>query len=178
MTEKTKTPLIHEGFCAAMRDVKRALTLHERARKAADVAEPTAEAIARVVESAQLVFAAAKALADCDPRVAEYDARVVRLYEFTGSREAVEGQVSRSIHGTCEVSPGVVVTAVTVGDPSDQMDDILRRARTPARPAPWCGGVSRCPNCGLPPTHPGDPTSEPCLDFAVGDPCGNPRRVG
>ena len=42
--------------------------------------------------------------------------RVLRILEYTGPRDAVEYEVSKSIHGSRDLYGGVVVRATTIGN--------------------------------------------------------------
>ena len=48
--------------------------------------------------------------------------RILRVVEYSGPREAVESQVSNSIHGVRVVGNGVIIKAATIGTFPEVLD--------------------------------------------------------
>jgi len=80
--------------------------------------------------------------------------RILRVVEYRGPRAAVEDQVERSLHGTKRLPTGVIISAATVGQYPEMIDNPIPD-ETPF---------------GLLPGQPiGRPTKGAVLAMAVGD---------
>lgn len=48
--------------------------------------------------------------------------RVIRIYEFAGERAAVEAQITRSLHGTRLIKPGLWITGASLHEFPEMLD--------------------------------------------------------
>lgn len=67
--------------------------------------------------------------------------RILRVIEYTGPRDKVKDQVSRSLHGAKFLPSGVTIRAATVGTYPEIIDDI------PTTICPDCGHLEHTTPC-------------------------------
>lgn len=96
--------------------------------------------------------------------VVEDQVRVLRMIEYTGPRKKIEVQITRSLHGTRDYGNGVQITAVTVGE----YPEVLEQAKLtpPATLSPQVPQVPQVPPIA-PPLFFGDEDEEAGLGSRI-----------
>ena len=75
--------------------------------------------------------------------------RVLRVIEYTGPRDKVENQVSRSLHGEKRLPNGVTIKAVTVGNYPEILEGLPVTENLPGTPPEKAYPKSdTCSKCG------------------------------